>query len=160
MNCTKYNFIKMNRFYFDQSGEKIANTEGKVILAFTSVSDFTPIIAEMLWRNITKKQWIASEGWIDSSVISAQDTINMFQGTIGFALSRRYIPGFHDYIIKQRPNHRNMNRVSSIQVKLDELSSRNYINSKNCFIHQDGKYPSTIYMKSTFVRRIKQFSLK
>uniref|UniRef100_UPI003590236C extracellular calcium-sensing receptor-like n=1 Tax=Myxine glutinosa TaxID=7769 RepID=UPI003590236C len=60
-------------------------------------------LGEMLRRNITKKQWIASESWIDSSVISAQNTINMFQGTIGFALSRGHIPGLHDFLINLRP---------------------------------------------------------
>uniref|UniRef100_UPI00358E7281 extracellular calcium-sensing receptor-like n=1 Tax=Myxine glutinosa TaxID=7769 RepID=UPI00358E7281 len=88
---------------YGREAEEIANTKANVILAFTSASAFTPIIGEMLRRNITKKQWIASESWIDSSVISAQNTINMFQGTIGFALSRGHIPGLHDFLINLRP---------------------------------------------------------
>uniref|UniRef100_A0A8C4WT13 G-protein coupled receptors family 3 profile domain-containing protein n=1 Tax=Eptatretus burgeri TaxID=7764 RepID=A0A8C4WT13_EPTBU len=89
-------------------GDEIADTKAKVILAFTSVTDFMPIISEMLQRNITKKQWIASENWIDSSVITAQDTINMFQGTIGFALIRGFIPGFHDFLINLQPTSVNI----------------------------------------------------
>ena len=69
----------------------------------------------MLRQNITKKQWIASESWIVSSMISAQDTINMFEGTIGFALSRGYIPGFHDFLIQLRPSRLNVNGLASIK---------------------------------------------
>ena len=114
----------MNNIYFDQLGEEIANNKAKVILSFADAFAFMPFIAEMLRQNITNKQWIASEGWIVSSVISAQDTLNMFQGTIGFALSKKYIPGFRDFLIQLRPSHRNVNIVASIQVKLCEPSSR------------------------------------
>uniref|UniRef100_UPI00358FDBE6 extracellular calcium-sensing receptor-like n=1 Tax=Myxine glutinosa TaxID=7769 RepID=UPI00358FDBE6 len=77
---------------YGREGDEIANTKAKVILAFTSVSDFTPFVAEMLQRNITNKQWIASESWIQSPSISSQNHIHMVKGTIGFAPSWGYIP--------------------------------------------------------------------
>uniref|UniRef100_UPI00358E72D9 extracellular calcium-sensing receptor-like n=1 Tax=Myxine glutinosa TaxID=7769 RepID=UPI00358E72D9 len=67
-------------------GEQIAKSNTDIILVFGGEADIPPLARELMRRNITSKTLIASESWITSLFFLDPTYIQVYRGTIGFAL--------------------------------------------------------------------------
>ncbi|XP_034784438.2 extracellular calcium-sensing receptor-like [Acipenser ruthenus] len=83
--------------------EIIKKSTAKVIVAFAIEDDIKPLIEEIVLQNITDRQWIASEAWITSALISKKEHLISLGGTIGFAIRKAEIPEFKDFLLKLNP---------------------------------------------------------
>ncbi|XP_072329755.1 extracellular calcium-sensing receptor-like [Scyliorhinus torazame] len=87
--------------------EAIVNTirksRAKVILVFAIEQDTDTLIQEVMRQNITGIQWLASEAWVTSAMLSRQDNA-ILVGTLGFALRRAQIPGLQQFLQKVHPS--------------------------------------------------------
>ena len=66
-------------------------------------SSLQAVLDEVIHRNITDKQWIATETWVTLATISIPKNLPVLRGTIGFALPRAKIPGLGPFLTRLRP---------------------------------------------------------
>ncbi|MFT7803150.1 extracellular calcium-sensing receptor-like [Arapaima gigas] len=76
----------------------IRESSAQVIVAFAIEEDIHPLIQEIVLQNVTGKQWVASEAWVTSTLISTQENYASLSGTIGFAIRRAEIPKLKDFL--------------------------------------------------------------
>ncbi|MEE6501094.1 hypothetical protein FKM82_004060 [Ascaphus truei] len=80
----------------------------KVVLLFSSDYLGQIIFQEVIYQNITGIQWIASEAWVTSSMLSNDNSHMYLVGTIGFAIHRGDITGLKSFLLKVHPSqHQN-----------------------------------------------------
>ncbi|XP_015216143.2 extracellular calcium-sensing receptor-like [Lepisosteus oculatus] len=75
----------------------------KVIVTFAIQSDIIFVLEQIVNQNITDKQWIATEAWITSSLVSTPRNLHSLEGTLGFALRRAEIKGLKSFLERIHP---------------------------------------------------------
>ncbi|KAJ8367806.1 hypothetical protein SKAU_G00078340 [Synaphobranchus kaupii] len=80
--------------------ETLRHSTAKVIITFAINSDMYTLLKEVVRQNITDKQWIATESWITSSLISSPQNLPSLKGTIGFALRKGNIQGLRSFLTR------------------------------------------------------------
>ncbi|XP_067897822.1 extracellular calcium-sensing receptor-like [Heterodontus francisci] len=89
-------------------GNTIQKSRAKVILVFAIEQDMARVVQEVARQNITGIQWIASEAWVTSAMLSSQDNA-ILTGTLGFALRRAQIPNLQQFLQKIHPSTASQN---------------------------------------------------
>ncbi|XP_028817293.1 olfactory receptor CW1 [Denticeps clupeoides] len=76
----------------------IRASTARVVVAFAIEEDIEPVVREFVRQNVTGKQWVASEAWVTSTLISTRENLASLSGTIGFAIRRAQIPRLRDFL--------------------------------------------------------------
>ncbi|XP_072551164.1 extracellular calcium-sensing receptor-like [Salminus brasiliensis] len=79
----------------------IRDSSARVLVAFAIEEDIQPVMEEVVRQKVTGKQWVASEAWITSTLIST--SYPSLSGTIGFAIRRAEIPGLRTFLHSLQP---------------------------------------------------------
>ncbi|XP_017564499.1 extracellular calcium-sensing receptor-like [Pygocentrus nattereri] len=79
----------------------IRDSTARVLVAFAIEEDIQPVVEETVRQKVMGKQWVASEAWITSTLISTN--YPSFSGTIGFAIRRAEIPGLRTFLHSLQP---------------------------------------------------------
>uniref|UniRef100_A0A4W4FQ68 Olfactory receptor C family, w1 n=1 Tax=Electrophorus electricus TaxID=8005 RepID=A0A4W4FQ68_ELEEL len=79
----------------------IQDSTARVLVCFATEEEIEPVMEEVVRQNVTGRQWVASEAWITSTLMST--TYPSLVGTIGFAISRATIPGLQKFLHNLRP---------------------------------------------------------
>ncbi|XP_036392619.1 extracellular calcium-sensing receptor-like [Megalops cyprinoides] len=82
--------------------ETIRLSTAKVIVTFAIAPDMSVLLREVVRQNITDKQWVATEAWITSSILSVPQNLASLRGTIGFALRKANINGLRSFLTRLR----------------------------------------------------------
>ncbi|MGH0140298.1 UNVERIFIED_CONTAM: hypothetical protein FKN15_046079 [Acipenser sinensis] len=82
----------------------IKKSSSKVIVAFTSYTDFEFLVKEMLLQNVTGFQWIGSEAWISDKNLAAGESFRVLGGALGFTVSNAAITGLEEFLLNVRPS--------------------------------------------------------
>uniref|UniRef100_A0A3P8S7V0 Olfactory receptor C family, r1 n=1 Tax=Amphiprion percula TaxID=161767 RepID=A0A3P8S7V0_AMPPE len=71
----------------------------RVILAFTWYTDIKKVFLELAKRNVTDRQFLASEAWSTSDDLLQDHTVSkVASGVLGVAIRSSAIPGFENYL--------------------------------------------------------------
>lgn len=81
----------------------IRDSSAHVLVAFAIEEDIKPVVDEIVLQNVTGKQWVASEAWVTSTLISTKENFPSLSGTIGFAIRRAEIPGLKHFLDSLQP---------------------------------------------------------
>lgn len=81
----------------------IRDSTARVLVVFAIEEDIKPVVDEIIRQNVTGKQWVASEAWVTSTLISTEENYPSLSGTIGFAIRRAEIPGFKQFLESVQP---------------------------------------------------------
>lgn len=81
----------------------IRDSTARVLVVFAIEEDIKPVVDEIIRQNVTGKQWVASEAWVTSTLISTTDNYPSLSGTIGFAIRRAEIPGLKSFLESIQP---------------------------------------------------------
>ncbi|XP_039596860.1 extracellular calcium-sensing receptor-like [Polypterus senegalus] len=82
----------------------IKHSTANVITVFSTEVDMNALVREAVRQNITDRQWIASEGWSQSVVLSSKEFFRSFGGTIGIAIHKGNIPGLKEFLLQVHPD--------------------------------------------------------
>ncbi|XP_060779018.1 extracellular calcium-sensing receptor-like [Neoarius graeffei] len=82
----------------------IKTSTAKVVVVFSSEAYLLPVMDEVSVRNVTGKQWIASEAWATSPIIRTPHLRPFLGGTLGLAIRRGEIAGLQDFLLRLRPD--------------------------------------------------------
>ncbi|XP_077104630.1 olfactory receptor CW1 [Siphateles boraxobius] len=81
----------------------IRDSTALVLVVFAIEEDIKPVVDEIVRQNVTGKQWVASEAWVTSTLISTKKNYPSLSGTIGFAIRRAEIPGLKQFLESIQP---------------------------------------------------------
>ncbi|MBN3294725.1 CASR protein, partial [Polypterus senegalus] len=90
----------------------IEKSTAKVIVAFSGEGKLSNLFQEIVLQNITGRQWIASEAWSTSNLLSSKKNFDCFGGTIGIAIRRGDIPGLQNFLLQVQPDHNPQNNLA------------------------------------------------
>ncbi|XP_041441588.1 extracellular calcium-sensing receptor [Xenopus laevis] len=76
----------------------IKESSANVVIAISVGAYLAPLLDEMIKQNVTGKNFVASEAWSISNLLSSAKYSPILSGTIGFAFQSSTIPGFQDYL--------------------------------------------------------------
>ncbi|XP_061073910.1 extracellular calcium-sensing receptor-like [Conger conger] len=83
--------------------ETLRHSTAKVIVTFALAQDMEVLLKEVVGQNITNKQWIATESWIASELISSPQNMRSLSGTLGLALRKVNIQGLRSFLTRFQP---------------------------------------------------------
>ncbi|KPP73685.1 extracellular calcium-sensing receptor-like [Scleropages formosus] len=82
----------------------IKESTARVVVTFAIDPDMHALLREVVRQNITDKQWVATEAWVTSTLLSAPQNLAVLGGTVGLALRRAEIPGLKAFLTRLRPD--------------------------------------------------------
>uniref|UniRef100_A0A671YAS1 Olfactory receptor C family, r1 n=1 Tax=Sparus aurata TaxID=8175 RepID=A0A671YAS1_SPAAU len=86
---------------------KIKASTATVILIFCWYTDVKKLFLELAKRNVTDRQFLASEAWSTSDDLLQDLAISrVASGVLGVAIRSSTIPGFENYLRSMHPSHR------------------------------------------------------
>nr|XP_033487806.1 extracellular calcium-sensing receptor-like [Epinephelus lanceolatus] len=120
----------------------IKASTSKVIVAFLSNLDFYILIYEMSHHNLTRYQWVGSEGWIFDPRTAAIDKHHILDGAIGLSIPKAHVSGMREFILDVKPLNSSGNELFtefwetlfSCKFKQSKLSTEN---QRECTGHED-----------------------
>ncbi|XP_026169703.1 extracellular calcium-sensing receptor-like [Mastacembelus armatus] len=84
----------------------IQASTARVILIFCWYTDVKKLFVELAKRNVTGRQFIASEAWSTSDDLLKDPAVSeMASGVLGVAIRSAAIPGFENYLRSRRPDN-------------------------------------------------------
>ncbi|XP_076002394.1 extracellular calcium-sensing receptor-like [Genypterus blacodes] len=90
-----------------QAALTVEASRAKVILIFSWYTDVKQLFLELVQRNITDRQYLASEAWSTSNDLLQDVALsNVASGVVGVAVRSSPIPGFQRFLRGLHPSHR------------------------------------------------------
>uniref|UniRef100_A0A8C6KBI4 Olfactory receptor C family, u1 n=1 Tax=Nothobranchius furzeri TaxID=105023 RepID=A0A8C6KBI4_NOTFU len=83
---------------------RLQSSTAQVVVAFASEGQLLDLFLELVDRNVTGLQWVASEAWVTASVLTSPHFHQLLEGTIGFSFPGVWIPGLKEFLLKVRPS--------------------------------------------------------
>uniref|UniRef100_A0A3P8W293 Olfactory receptor C family, r1 n=1 Tax=Cynoglossus semilaevis TaxID=244447 RepID=A0A3P8W293_CYNSE len=88
-----------------RAAQAIQSSAAKVILIFTWYTDVRELFLQLVERNVTDRQFLASEAWSTSGVLLQNpSTSKVAKGVLGVAIRSSTLPGFEKYLRKLKPS--------------------------------------------------------
>ncbi|MCJ8733078.1 hypothetical protein PDJAM_G00218870 [Pangasius djambal] len=92
----------------------IKTSTAKVVVVISTEAYLLPLMDEVSLRNVTAKQWIASEAWATSPIFLTPHLLPFLGGTLGIAIRRGEIAGLRDFLLHLRPDMQPTNNMVRI----------------------------------------------
>uniref|UniRef100_A0A672Z401 Olfactory receptor C family, u1 n=1 Tax=Sphaeramia orbicularis TaxID=375764 RepID=A0A672Z401_9TELE len=84
----------------------LQKSTAKVVVVFATEGQLLELFLEVntLVRNITQRQWVASEAWVTASLLTSPLFHPLLTGTLGFSFPGVTIPGLKEFLLNVRPS--------------------------------------------------------
>ncbi|KAF4101532.1 hypothetical protein G5714_017964 [Onychostoma macrolepis] len=84
----------------------LESSTAQVIIAFATEGQLLELLVEAAHRNLTSRQWVASEAWVTAKLLTIPELHPVLAGTVGFAFRGITIPGLAEFLLRVRPSPR------------------------------------------------------
>ncbi|KAM9481495.1 olfactory receptor CU1 [Clarias gariepinus] len=77
----------------------------RVIVVFATEGQLQQFLSEVARRNLTGRQWVASEAWITANLLTSTLFQHVLTGTLGFSFRGANITGLAEFLLKIQPSN-------------------------------------------------------
>ncbi|XP_016378169.1 olfactory receptor CU1 [Sinocyclocheilus rhinocerous] len=84
----------------------LEGSTAQVIIAFATEGQLLELLVEAAHRNLTSRQWVASEAWVTAKLLTIPELHPVLAGTVGFAFRGITIPGLAEFLLRVTPSPR------------------------------------------------------
>ncbi|KAM9318700.1 extracellular calcium-sensing receptor-like [Pholidichthys leucotaenia] len=84
--------------------DKLQSLTAVVVVVFATEGQLLDLFLELVQRNVTGIQWIASEAWVTASRLTLPHFRHLLEGTLGFSFPGVSIPGLKEFLQNIRPS--------------------------------------------------------
>ncbi|XP_076002288.1 extracellular calcium-sensing receptor-like [Genypterus blacodes] len=81
----------------------IKASTSRVIVTFLSHMDLDILIHELARHNLTRYQWVGTEGWISDFHTAALDRYHILDGAIGLSIPKAHVTGLKEFLLDVKP---------------------------------------------------------
>uniref|UniRef100_A0A3Q1J2R3 G-protein coupled receptors family 3 profile domain-containing protein n=1 Tax=Anabas testudineus TaxID=64144 RepID=A0A3Q1J2R3_ANATE len=85
----------------------MSKSTARVVIVFAHQAHMIQLMEEVVRKNVTDLQWIASEAWTLVDGLHTLAFMPYLSGTLGIAIRRGKIPGLRDFLLKMNPKQHN-----------------------------------------------------
>uniref|UniRef100_A0A3Q3IV49 Receptor ligand binding region domain-containing protein n=1 Tax=Monopterus albus TaxID=43700 RepID=A0A3Q3IV49_MONAL len=143
--CLEYS-VSIYRTYSSDKIKKIIDivkaSTSKVIVAFMSNLEMNVLIYALSQHNLTRYQWVGTEGWITDSQTAEKDTHHILDGAIGLSIPKAHVSGMREFILDVKPLNSSSNTMFTefwetlFNCKFKQSNSSEE-NQRECTGHED-----------------------
>ncbi|KAM9732819.1 extracellular calcium-sensing receptor-like [Menidia menidia] len=87
-----------------QMADRLQSSTAKVVVVFATEGQLLDLFLELIQRNLTGLQWVASEAWVTASLLTSPHFHPLLEGTLGFSFPGARIPGLKEFLLSVRPS--------------------------------------------------------
>ncbi|XP_051254215.1 extracellular calcium-sensing receptor-like [Dicentrarchus labrax] len=87
-----------------EMADRLQSSTAQVVVVFASEVQLLELLLELVQRNVTGIQWVASESWVAASVLTSPHFHPLLEGTLGFSFPGVSIPGLKEFLLNVRPS--------------------------------------------------------
>ncbi|XP_069755258.1 vomeronasal type-2 receptor 1-like [Narcine bancroftii] len=84
---------------------EIKQSSTQIIISFATLTDMEVLLQEVVYQNVTGIQWIGSESWITTQILTPQQNARFLRGALGFVVPNGRIPALREFLLKLNPFH-------------------------------------------------------
>ncbi|XP_060690375.1 extracellular calcium-sensing receptor-like [Hemiscyllium ocellatum] len=84
--------------------DTIKTSSANVVVAFVEESNMHILLKEMIRQNVSGIQWIGSESWVSTFLLTPKESKKIASGAIGVAIHKVSIPGLREFLMKIHPS--------------------------------------------------------
>ncbi|XP_061072459.1 extracellular calcium-sensing receptor [Conger conger] len=89
-----------------QIADILEASSARVVIVFSTEGQLYELLVEVVRRNLTGRQWVASEAWVTATLLSVPQFHPILTGALGFAFRSGSIPGLGDFLLQTHPSPR------------------------------------------------------
>lgn len=89
-----------------QIADTLEASSARVIIVFSTEGQLYELLVEVVRRNMTGRQWVASKAWVTATLLSAPQFHPILTGALGFAFRSGSISGLGDFLLQTHPSPR------------------------------------------------------
>ncbi|XP_026154238.1 olfactory receptor CU1 [Mastacembelus armatus] len=87
-----------------QMADRLQSSSAKVVVVFATEGQLLDLFVELVVRNVTGIQWVASEAWVTARLLTSPRFHPLLEGTLGFSFPGVTIPGLKEFLLSVRPS--------------------------------------------------------
>ncbi|KAM9359521.1 extracellular calcium-sensing receptor-like [Symphorus nematophorus] len=82
----------------------LQSSTAQVVVVFATEGQLLELLLELAQRNVTGIQWVASEAWVTTTLLTSPHFHPLLEGTLGFSFPGVRIPGLKEFLLNVRPS--------------------------------------------------------
>ncbi|XP_075330720.1 olfactory receptor CU1 [Odontesthes bonariensis] len=87
-----------------EMADSLQSSIAKVVVVFATEGQLLDLFLELVQRNVTGLQWVASEAWVTASLLTSPHFHPLLEGTLGFSFPGVRIPGLKEFLLNVHPS--------------------------------------------------------
>ncbi|KAF7651621.1 hypothetical protein LDENG_00108230 [Lucifuga dentata] len=84
--------------------DRLQSSTAQVVVVFATEGQLLRLFTELVQRNVTGIQWVASEAWVTAHLLTSPGFHLLLEGTLGFSFPGVRIPGLKEFLLNIRPS--------------------------------------------------------
>ncbi|XP_029700004.1 extracellular calcium-sensing receptor-like [Takifugu rubripes] len=84
--------------------DRLQSSTARVVVVFATEGQLLEFFLELIYRNMTGIQWVASEAWVTASLLTTPRFHALLEGTLGFSFPGAEIPGLKEFLLNICPS--------------------------------------------------------
>ncbi|TWW77108.1 Vomeronasal type-2 receptor 1 [Takifugu flavidus] len=87
-----------------EMADRLQSSTARVVVVFATEGQLLEFFLELIYRNMTGIQWVASEAWVTASLLTTPRFHALLEGTLGFSFPGAEIPGLKEFLLNICPS--------------------------------------------------------
>ncbi|XP_020563877.1 extracellular calcium-sensing receptor-like [Oryzias latipes] len=87
-----------------EMADRVQRSAARVVVVFATEGQLLDLYFELVQRNVTHLQWVASEAWVTAALLTLPHFHSLLEGTLGFSFPGVNIPSLENFLLNIHPS--------------------------------------------------------